>query len=130
MSNTLTLEQLNAAKSIAPQRTLTVHSIKGLTPTSVLQVLQPLVDADVQLTVDAAGQQLFVRALPEKQDQIKAVVEQVTASLTGNAQRSTRTYLIGAPNADEAQEVLVALFPDAKIVTDTDRKMIVATATE
>ena len=124
------LEQLQASKSIPPSKTLTVHSIKGLTPSSVLQVLQPLVDADVQLTVDAAGQQLFVRAFPDKQDQIKTVVEQVTFALAGQTQRSTKTYLIGAPNADEAQEVLVALYPDAKIVIDADRKMIVATATD
>ncbi len=126
----IVLEQLQGSKSIPPSKTLTVHSIKGLTPSSVLQVLQPLVDADVQLTVDAAGQQLFVRAFPDKQDQIKTVVEQVTFSLAGQTQRSTKTYLIGAPNADKAQEVLVALYPDAKIVIDADRKMIVATATE
>ncbi len=124
------LEQLQASKSIPASKTLAVHSIKGLTPSSVLQVLQPLVDADVQLTVDSAGQQLFVRALADKQDQIKTVVEQVTASLANRVQRSTKTYLIGAPNADEAQEVLVALYPDAKIVIDADRKMIVATATD
>jgi len=124
------LEQLQGSKSFRPSKALAVHTIKGVTPASVLQVLQPLVDADVQLTVDSAGQQLFVRAFPEKQDQIKTVVEQVTASLAGRAQRSTKTYMIGAPNADEAQEVLVALYPDAKIVIDADRKMIVATATD
>lgn len=124
------LGQLQAAKSQPPEKTLTVHSIKGVTPTSVLQVLQPLVDADVQLTIDAVGQQLFVRALPERQNQIQGVIEQVTASLAENGSRSTKIYVIGAPNADEAQEVLAALFPDAKIVTDADRKMIVATATD
>ena len=124
------LEQLQGSKSIPPSRTLAVHPIKGLTPSSVLQVLQPLVDADVQLTVDSTGQQLYVRAFPDKQDQIKAVVEQVSASLANRPQRSTKTYMIGAPNADEAQEVLMALYPDAKIVMDADRKMIVATATD
>ncbi len=124
------LEQLQAARSIPLSKTLAVHPIKGLTPSSVLQVLQPLVDADVQLTVDSTGQQLFVRAFPDKQDQIKAVVEQVSASLANRPQRSTKTYMIGAPNADEAQEVLMALYPDARIVMDADRKMIVATATD
>jgi len=123
------LAQLQGAKSIPPAKDLAVHQIKGITPSSVLQVLQPLVDADVQLTVDPSGQQLFVRAFPDKQQQIKAAVEQITATLAEKAARSTKTYIIGAPNADEAQEVLVALFPDAKIVTDADRKLIVATAT-
>jgi len=124
------LEQLQAAKTVPQARVLAVHQIKGITPSSVLQVLQPLVDADVQLTIDPVGQQLFVRAFPDKQEQIKTVVEQVTASLASKAPRVIKTYIIGAPNADEAQEVLLALFPDAKIVIDSDRKMIVATATE
>ena len=123
------LEQLQMAKSVPGQKDLTVHQIAGITPASVLQVLQPLVDADVQLTVDPAGQQLFVRAFPEKQQQIKAVVEQVTASLAEKGTRTTKTYVIGAPNADEAQEVLLALFPDATLVTDVSQEILVATAT-
>ena len=123
------LQQLQGAKSVPAGKELVVYPIKGITPTSVLQVLQPLVDADVQLTIDPSGQQLFVRAFADKQQQIKTAVEQITATLAARGERSTKTYLIGAPNADEAQEVLTALFPDAKIVTDADRKMIVATAT-
>jgi type II secretory pathway component GspD/PulD (secretin) len=123
------LSQLQGSKTTQAAKELVVYPIKGITPTSVLQVLQPLVDADVQLTVDPAGQQLFVRAFADKQQQIKTAVEQITATLAARGERSTKTYLIGAPNADEAQEVLTALFPDAKIVTDADRKMIVATAT-
>lgn len=123
------LSQLQGSKTTPAAKELVVYPIKGITPTSVLQVLQPLVDADVQLTVDPAGQQLFVRAFADKQQQIKTAVEQITATLAARGERSTKTYLIGAPNADEAQEVLTALFPDAKIVTDADRKMIVATAT-
>ena len=123
------LEQLQMTKSVPAQKELMVYQIAGITPASVLQVLQPLVDADVQLTVDPTGQQLFVRAFSDKQQQIKAVVGQVTASLAEKGTRTTKTYVVGAPNADEAQEVLLALFPDAKIVTDADRKMIVATAT-
>lgn len=123
------LMQLQGSRSVPAAKELVVYPIKGITPTSVLQVLQPLVDADVQLTVDPAGQQLFVRAFADKQQQIKTAVEQITATLAARGERSTKTYLIGAPNADEAQEVLTALFPDARIVTDADRKIIVATAT-
>ena len=127
---TKVLQQLEATKSFPPEKNLVVHPIKGVTPQSVLQVLQPLVDAEVQLTVDATGQQLFVRAFPDKQGDITAVVNQITEQLTGNGTRSTKTYVIGQPNADEAQEALAALFPDAKIVTDADRKILIATATD
>ncbi len=127
---TKVLQQLEATKSFPPEKNLVVHPIKGVTPQSVLQVLQPLVDAEVQLTVDATGRQLFVRAFPDKQGDITAVVNQITEQLTGNGTRSTKTYVIGQPNADEAQEALAALFPDAKIVTDADRKILIATATD
>jgi type II secretory pathway component GspD/PulD (secretin) len=123
------LQQLEATKSFPPRKSLVIHQIKGVTPQSVLQVLQPLVDGEVQLTIDPAGQQLFVRAFPDKQGDITAVINQITEQLTENGVRSTKTYIVGAPNADEAQEVLAALFPDAKIVSDADRKMIIATAT-
>jgi len=124
------LQQLEATKSFPPGKTLVIHKIKGVTPQSVLQVLQPLVDAEVQLTIDPTGQQLFVRAFPEKQGEITTAINQITEQLTGNGTRSTKTYVIGQPNADEAQEALAALFPDAKIVTDADRKIIIATATD
>lgn len=122
------LTQLQEAASKPVEKTLAVHPLNGITPTSALQILQPLVDADVQLTLDPTGQQLFVRAPAEKQEQIREVVEKVTATGLKNT-RETKTYVVGAPNADEAQEVLTALFRDATIVTDADRKMVVATAT-
>jgi type II secretory pathway component GspD/PulD (secretin) len=123
------LEKLNATKSIPTEKSLAVYPVQGVTPSSVLQVLQPLVDADVQLTVDPTGQQIFVRATADKQAQIQAVISQVTAAIGASSAKETKTYTVGAPNADEAQEVLAALFRDATIVTDSDRKLIVATAT-
>ncbi|MBL8818147.1 MAG: hypothetical protein JNL58_19120 [Planctomyces sp.] len=124
------LAQLESQKEVTSDRTLEVFSIRGTTPAAVLQVLQPLVDTSVQLTIDTVGQQLFVRATAEKHEQIRPVVQQVLASLEEKNRRSTKTYVVGAPNADEAQEVLLALFPDAKIVTDADRKIVIATATD
>ncbi|MCA9009011.1 MAG: hypothetical protein KDB01_04655, partial [Planctomycetaceae bacterium] len=124
------LQKLEEAKTFPPRKSLVVHQIKGIAPQAVLQVLQPLVDAEVQLTVDPTGQQLFVRAFPDKQEYLTRVVNQITEKLSTSSKRLTRTYLVGQPNADEAQEALAALFPDAKIVTDADRKIIIATATE
>ena len=123
------LEKLNATKSVPSEKSLVVYPVQGVTPSSVLQVLQPLVDADVQLTIDPTGQQIFVRATADKQAQIQAVISQVTAAIGASSAKETKTYAVGYSNADEAQEVLTALFRDATIVTDADRKMIVATAT-
>ncbi len=122
------LAQLEQTKSFPPEKLLTVHDIGGVSPAAVQQVLQPLMDSDVQVTVDPSGRQLFVRAIADKQERIGNVIKQITGSLKESSQRLTKTYVVGQPNADEAQEVLVALYPDAKIVSDSDRKLIVATA--
>ena len=123
------LAQLIAATSPIKQKTLAIFDIRGTDPAAVQTVLQPLVDADVQLTVDPTGRRLYVRAFAEKQELIKATIDQITYNLQPDGKLETKTYLVGAPNADEAQEVLLALYPDATIVTDRDRKLIVATAT-
>lgn len=126
---TKTLDQLTTAAGDIPDKVLATYDIVGTDPTAVQTVLQSLVDDDVQLTVDAMGRRLFVRALPDDQAEVKAAIEKITSGLKTNDRLETKTYLVGAPNADEAQEVLLALYPDATIVTDADRKLIVATAT-
>jgi type II secretory pathway component GspD/PulD (secretin) len=121
------LQQL-APQAVAPAVQLQVYPLKGSTPAAVLQVLQPLVDATVQVTADAGGRQLFVRATAEKQAEIAKMLQQITEGLAGPG-RETRTYFVGAPNADEAQEALLAMYPDARLFIDADRKLLIATAT-
>ncbi|MEZ6060670.1 MAG: secretin N-terminal domain-containing protein [Planctomycetaceae bacterium] len=124
------LDELRSAGSDpASQQQLQVYDLRGSDPAAVRSILQPLVDEDVQLTVDASGRQLFVRAFSDRHEAIRRLIEQVTSGLKPDQALDTRTYLVGASNADEAQEVLLALYPDATIVTDDDRKLIVATAT-
>ncbi len=123
------LAQLQANKEVPKSKNLAVYKITGTDPTAVYQVVQPLMDKDVQVTVDTTGRQLFVRAPADKQQKIRTVIEQILAGLNKEGELTTKTYFVGAPNADEAQEVLLALYPTATIVTDADRKVIVATAT-
>ncbi|MBL4885886.1 MAG: hypothetical protein JKY95_15315, partial [Planctomycetaceae bacterium] len=125
----LVLDQLKANKSIPSPKTLAVYKIIGTEPATVLNVLQPLMDRETQLTIDETGKQLYVRATADLQAKAKGIIEQVLLGLKPGNNLITKTYLIGAPNADEAQEVLMALYPDVTIVTDSDRKLIAATAT-
>ncbi|MFN8705142.1 MAG: secretin N-terminal domain-containing protein, partial [Planctomyces sp.] len=122
------LQQLRDTVDHPPEKTLAVFDISGTSPAAIQQVLQPLMDAEVQTTIDPTGRQLFVRAVPDKQEEIANVIRQVLAGVSPEKGRSTKTYNVGAPNADEAQEALQALFPDAKFVTDQDKKILVATA--
>ncbi len=126
---TKVLAQLQANKEIRKRKDLAVYKIKGVAPTALYQILQPLIDQDVQMTVDTTGRQLFIRASEEKQKIFKEMIEKVLEGLGTKDELITKTYYVGAPNADEAQEVLLALYPEATIVVDADRKIIVATAT-
>ncbi len=123
------LAQLQANKTTRKTKNLAVYKIKGVTPNAVYQMIQPLMEDDVQITVDGTGGQIFVLAPADKQQTIKGMVNQVIEGLSKKEHLTTKTYYIGAPNADEAQEVLLALYPEATIVVDRDRKIIVATAT-
>lgn len=124
------LQQLQQVRPARTEKVLDVYPLRGSSASAVLRVLQPLVDTGVQLTVDPGGRQLFVRVPVDRQAEVRSLVESITAGLADSGDRETRSYVVGAPNADEVQEVLLALFPDATIVTDADRKMIVATATK
>lgn len=123
-----TLEQLSAADN-APEKQLAIFDIVGTDPGAVQEVLQSLIDDDVQMTVDATGRRLFVRAFADDQQEVKAAIDKIMTGLKTDDKLETKTYLVGAPNAGEAQEVLLALYPEATIVTDSDRKLIAATAT-
>jgi len=123
------LAQLQANKTTNKPKNLAVYKIEGVAPTAVYQMIQPLMDNDVQITVDATGRQIFVRAPAEKQQTIKGMINQILEGLNQKDHLTTKTYFVGSPNADEAQEVLLALYPEATIVVDGDRKIIVATAT-
>lgn len=123
------LEQLQAAHAEPVEKELVVYDITGSDASAVQSVLQPMISADVTVTVDPKGRQLYVRAFPEDHATVKRTIEQITESLKPDADLETKTYVVGRPNADEAQEVLLALYPDATIVIDADRSIIVATAT-
>ena len=124
---TAALETLSGSRT--SKKSLAVYDIHGTSADAVQEVLEPLIDDQTQLTVDSTGRRLFVRATKDRQDAIQETVQQVMAGLQQDDKLQTTSYYVGAPNADEAQEVLEAMFPDATLVTDRDQKMLVATAT-
>ena len=123
-----TIEQLRALANNEPKRELKTYSIKGLDADAVRSTLSPLVDGDVQLTVDPTGKQLYVRAFPEKQKTIESVIQAVLKSLPSREGEVTKTYQTEVGDADEVQEAVSQLFPDAKFAVDQDFKIVLATA--
>ncbi len=122
------LEHLQAAVNAAPKPELKTYNIEGLDATAVQTTLAPLVDASVQLTIDPTGRQLYVRAFAEKQKEIGSLIESVINSLPSRKGVSTKSYRVLIGDADEVAETVQALYPNAVVVTDRDRKVVVATA--
>ena len=122
------LERLNGLKGPHRPKSLKVYDLDGVDPDAVRSVVQPLVDKDVQLTVDPSGKRLFVRAFADKQAAIGSIVEQVAGNVTTRKGVTTQAYWVGNSNADNAQEAMRELFPDAILAIDADRKLLVATA--
>lgn len=122
------LDRLNGLKGPHRPKTLQVYNLDGVDPDAVQSVVQPLVDKDVQLTVDPSGKRLFVRAFADKQAAIGSIVEQVSGNVVTRKGVTTKAYWVGNSNADEAQEAMQAMFPDAILAVDADRKLLVATA--
>lgn len=122
------LDRLNGLKGPHRPKTLQVYNLDGVDPDAVRSVVQPLVDKDVQLTVDPSGKRLFVRAFADKQAAIGSIVEQVSGNVVTRKGVTTKAYWVGNSNADEAQEAMQAMFPDAILAVDADRKLLVATA--
>ncbi|MGE0375007.1 MAG: secretin N-terminal domain-containing protein, partial [Planctomycetaceae bacterium] len=110
-------------------RTIAAYDIGRADPEAVRQIMQPLVDADVQITVDAKTRRVFVRTYTDRLEGIEAVVKRITEQQGSADSLTTRTYQLNQGEADEAQEVLQALMPAATLVTDNDKKVLAATAT-
>ncbi len=125
---TETIKQMQSLATAAPERELRSFSIEGLDAVAVRSTLEPLLDANVQLTIDPTGQRLFVRATPDKQKKISELVQSVVESLPSRKGQTTKTYRTLLGDADEVEETVKSLFPYATIVTDGDRKVVVATA--
>jgi hypothetical protein len=126
-----TIKQLATAAEGAPRKTTSVFDISGTDPDSIRTALQPFTTADnnVQITVDATSRRVYVHAFEDRQEDIREAITQIMSGVTEGADTRVAAYFVGDGNGDEAEDALMALYPDATIVTDRSRRMIIATAT-
>lgn len=126
-----TLEQLATAAEGVPRKTTSVFDISGTDPESIRTALQPFTatDSSVQITVDATSKRVYVHAFEDRQADIRDAVTQIMSGVEDGRDTVVAAYFVGDGNGDEAEDALRALYPDATIVTDRSRRMILATAT-
>ncbi len=126
-----TLEQLATAAVGAPRKSTSVFDISGTDPDAISRALEPFTAADsnVQITVDSTSRRVYVHAFEDRQEDIREALTQIMSGVTEGADTVVAAYFVGDGNGDEAEEALTALYPDATIVSDRSRRMIIATAT-
>ena len=123
------LAQLAAAQQEHGDKVLEVYKLGNrVDPTALQTVLAPLVDADVQVTVDPTAERVFVRATAEKQTEFKKTLESIIESLSEQKDLVTEVYSF--PNADavSALTALTRLLPQATMTTDSSAQALVVTA--
>ena len=123
------IEQLDVESETAKNQELAVFRLNQLDGLAVQQALQPLLPQTAQVTADRIGRQLLVSASQNDMPAIREMVQQMISSQGATEGLETRSYRLRPYEADEAQEVLTKLFPDATLVTDVSQEMLVATAT-
>lgn len=126
-----TLQELATAAEGAPRKTTSVFDISGTDPEAIEAALQPFSasDPEVQITVDGVSRRVYVHAFEDRQEEIRNAVTEIMSGVQDGAGTLVAAYFVGDGNGDEAQDALSALFPDATIVTDRSRRVIIATAT-
>jgi type II secretory pathway component GspD/PulD (secretin) len=123
------IEQLDGPAETEVKLELAVFRLNQLDGLSVQTALQPLLPKNAQVTADRIGRQLFVSASADDMPAVRELVQQMITSQGSTEGLETRSYRLRPYEADEAQEVLTKLFPDATMVTDVSQEMLVATAT-
>ena len=123
------IEQIDGPAETEMKQELAVFRLNQLDGIAVQTALQPLLPKNAQVTADRLGRQLFVSAPAEDMPTVRELVQQMITSQGSTEGLETRSYRLRPYEADEAQEVLTKLFPDATMVTDVSQEMLVATAT-
>ncbi len=126
-----TLKELSAVSDGAPRKKTSVYDISGTDPVAIEAALQPFTAADpeVRITVDAVSRRVYVHAWEDRQEEIREAVSQILSGVQDSTNTQVAAYFVGDGNGDEAAEALMAMFPDATVVTDRSRRVIIATAT-
>ncbi len=109
------------------------YPLKTADPDATLQTLAQLFSQtpDVAFTLDRPSRTLVAIAMPAQHEKIRTLITQLESTSDQSPGRlQTRTYRMQDGEADEAQQVLQALMPSATIITDDNRRVLAATATE
>lgn len=108
---------------------LVVYGVKHADPSSLAQVVQPLVPL-ARLSADRTTSQIAALATPSDHEQIRQALDQADQPPAGPAQLRAQTYKVDPSQAADVTSMLASLVPGARVRPDIKAAQIVVVANE
>lgn len=125
------LEGLQTALKKPVPRSLKAYRVASLAPAQLQTMITPLVDSDAAATITVDPQQgrLLVMANDEVHRRVDELVQQLSVPPTTDRQKVLIVYGLEHADAADVQAVVASVVTEATMVTDTQRKQLIVTAT-
>jgi type II secretory pathway component GspD/PulD (secretin) len=113
------------------ERPMKPYRVAGMTPTELQTVLAPMIAGDptTTVTLDTPRGRLLIAATDSVHAKIEELIAQLAAPPAADLQKVLIAYSLEHADAADLQTVITAAVPGATIVTDSQGKQLIVTAT-
>ena len=112
-----------------PKPVFATYSLGNLDPAAVLKTIQTLISSD-NITVDPKTAVLSAYVPPDTQATIKSIIEKMTENAFGNNLLESVAYQASKAVPEDLKKQILAIAPNAIVLTSTDRVQVTATTAE
>ncbi|MCE2809067.1 MAG: hypothetical protein LW850_15070 [Planctomycetaceae bacterium] len=112
-----------------PKPVFATYPLGNLDPTAVIKTIQTLISSD-NITVDPKTAVLSAYVPPDTQAVIKSIIEKMTENAHGNNLLESVAYQASKAVPEDLKKQILAIAPNAIVLTSTDRVQVTATNAE
>ena len=112
-----------------PKPVFATYPLGNLDPAAVIKTIQTLISSD-HITVDPKTAVLSAYVPPDTQSTIKAIIEKMTENALGNNLLESVAYQASKTLPEDLKKQILAIAPNAIVLTSTDRVQVTATNAE
>ncbi|MFM9062118.1 MAG: hypothetical protein ACKOOI_03640, partial [Pirellula sp.] len=112
-----------------PKPVFATYPLGNLDPTAVIKTIQTLISSD-NITVDPKTAVLSAYVPPDTQATIKSIIEKMTENAHGNNLLESVAYQASKAVPEDLKKQILAIAPNAIVLTSTDRVQVTATSAE
>ncbi|MFM8573660.1 MAG: hypothetical protein ACKOAU_18850, partial [Pirellula sp.] len=112
-----------------PKPVFATYPLGNLDPASVIKTIQTLISSD-NITIDPKTAVLSAYVPPDTQATIKSILEKMTENAHGNNLLESVAYQAAKTLPEDLKKQILAIAPNAVVLTSTDRVQVTATSAE